>query len=282
MSRLSLLGIFAHPDDEQTMSGAFARAHDEGIETGLICATRGELGEIAYPELATPDNLGTVREGEMRAAAEVINLDHLWFLDYRDSGMIGTPGNDDPSSFYRVNDDEAVAKIVAIIRDFKPTVIVTFDATGGYGHPDHLTAHRLANIAYKAAADPALYPDAGAPWQAARLYYSSFPRSRVNRMAQWLEDNGMDNPFGNLDPEMFGMPDELVTNKLDVTEYADLKMVSLNKHATQMNPNSPFAKMPEQITVELRGYEYYSLAAGEPLPNTPDAQSDLFSGLRNQ
>ncbi|MEO5951163.1 MAG: PIG-L family deacetylase, partial [Chloroflexia bacterium] len=143
MAQLSLLGVFAHPDDEQGMTGAFLRAHTQNIETGLICATRGELGEIAYPELGTPETLGTVREAEMRAAAEVANIDQLWFLDYRDSGMMGTPGNEDPTSFYRVNDDEALAKIVKIIRDFKPTLLVTFDATGGYGHPDHLTIHRL-------------------------------------------------------------------------------------------------------------------------------------------
>src|SRR6476620_2835324 len=118
------------------MSGAFAQAALEGIKTGLICATRGECGEIADPELATPENLGTVREAELRAASAVIGIKYLYFLDYRDSGMMGTPQNDDPACFFRSNDDEALGRIVKIVRDFKPTVMVTFDPTGGYGHPD--------------------------------------------------------------------------------------------------------------------------------------------------
>jgi LmbE family N-acetylglucosaminyl deacetylase len=281
MAELSLLGVFAHPDDEQTMSGAYAKAVAEGIKTGLICATRGELGEIAHPHLATPETLGTVREAEMRAAADVLNINQLYFLDYRDSGMMGTAGNEDPDSFYRVNDDEALARIVKIIREFRPTIMVTFDATGGYGHPDHLTIHRLTNLAYDAAADPALYPEAGEPWQTSRLFYSSFPRSQINRMADWLEEQGIPNPFADLDPEMFGMPDELVTHKLDVAEYVELKNTSLNKHATQMNPDSPFTKMPPEFLTELRSNEFYALAAGTPLPETPDAHSDLFAGLRD-
>ena len=159
--------------------------------------------------------------------------------------------------------------------------MVTFDATGGYGHPDHLTIHRLTNLAYDAASDPALYPEAGEPWQTSRLFYSSFPRSQVNRMAGWLEEQGIPNPFAGLDPEMFGMPDELVTHKLDVAEYVELKNTSLNKHATQMNPDSPFTKMPPEFLTELRSNEFYALAAGTPLPDTPDAHSDLFAGLRD-
>ena len=157
MTDLALLGVYAHPDDEQGMTGALAKASKEGIRTGLVCATKGELGEIAYPELATPENLGEVREGEMRAAADVAKVQHLWFLDYLDSGMIGTPGNDDPRSFYRSNEEEALGKLVKIVREFKPTVMVTFDETGGYGHPDHITIHRLTTLAFDAAADAKRY-----------------------------------------------------------------------------------------------------------------------------
>src|SRR5438105_1444393 len=163
MSSLALLGVFAHPDDEQLMSGAFAQAVKEGMRTGLICATRGEMGEIADPALATPENLGEVREGELRAAARVLGVEHLWFLDYKDSGMMGTPPNEDPDNFMRSDQDEALRKIVKIVRDFKPTVMVTFDETGGYGHPDHITINRLAIAAFSAAADPNMYPEAGEP-----------------------------------------------------------------------------------------------------------------------
>ena len=280
MSELALLGVFAHPDDEQTMSGAFARYAIEGVKTGLVCATRGELGEISDPALATPDNLGTVRETELRDALAILGVEHLWFLDYRDSGMMGTPGNEDPASFYKVSDGEALARLVKIVRKFRPTVMVTFDRTGGYGHPDHLTIHRIATKAFHAAADPTLYPEAGEPWQTARLFYSSFPRSRIKQMGQWLQEHGVDLGFDKIDPDMLGMPDEFITNSVNVGEWSPLKERSLNMHRTQMNPNSPFTLMPPEIMEELRSTEHYALAAGMPLPGTPEAHTDLFAGIR--
>src|SRR5437016_12755963 len=116
MSTKRLLGVFAHPDDEGTMSAASLQYSTLGVETGLICATRGEVGEIADPALATPENLGTVREGEMRAAAEVLGVRHLWFLDYRDSGMAGTAENEEPRAFANASSAEVVGKLVGIIR----------------------------------------------------------------------------------------------------------------------------------------------------------------------
>jgi N-acetyl-1-D-myo-inositol-2-amino-2-deoxy-alpha-D-glucopyranoside deacetylase len=280
MADLGLLGIFAHPDDEQVMSGALARAAAEGIRTGLICATRGEAGEIADPALATRENLGKVREGEMRHAAAVLGVKYLWFLDYRDSGMMGTPDNDDPACFYRCGEDEALEKIVKIIREFKPTVIVTFDPTGGYGHPDHLTAHKLATEAFDAAADPARFPEAGEAWRTSRLYYSSFPRSTIRRFAGLIEENDLNSGFRDMDPEKMGLPDEEITNVLDVKEWVPVKERSLSHHRTQMDPNSPFRKLPPEMLLAWRASEHYALVAGEPLPEGEDARTDLFTGLR--
>src|SRR5207245_3573208 len=127
MSTKRLLGIFAHPDDEGTTSGAMLKYSTLDIETGLVCATRGEVGEIADPALATRDNLGEVREGEMRAAAEALDVRNLWFLDYRDSGMAGTAENADPRAFVQASAAEVVGKLVRIMREFRPQVIVTFD-----------------------------------------------------------------------------------------------------------------------------------------------------------
>src|SRR5215471_15476344 len=135
MSTKRLLGIFAHPDDEGALSGAMLKYSALDVETGLVCATRGEVGEISDPALATPETLGQVREGEMRAAAEVLGVPNLWFLDYRDSGMAGTPANSDPRCLAQANAAEVVGRLVAVIRQFRPQVMVTFDETGGYGHP---------------------------------------------------------------------------------------------------------------------------------------------------
>lgn len=282
MPDLALLGVFAHPDDEQIMSGVFAKAAAEGIRTGLICATRGELGEIASPELATPDNLGYVRENELRAACAVIGVKQLWFLDYRDSGMMGTPGNDDVSSFYRVGDEEALGKIVKIIREFKPTVMVTFDPTGGYGHPDHLVINRLCLEAFQAAGDPTMYPEAGAAWQASRLYYAGFLRSQTSQFGKILAELGLESGFGIMDrdPDKFGLDDRTVTNKVDVSDWLAVKEKSLRRHRTQNNPNSVLNKLPKGLMDKMRSTENYALAAGVPVPDTEEAQNDLFAGLR--
>jgi LmbE family N-acetylglucosaminyl deacetylase len=280
MEHLGLLGVFAHPDDEQLMSGTFAKAAAEGIRTGLICATRGELGEIAEPDLATPENLGRVREGEMRAACAVLGIKYLWFLDYRDSGMMGTPGNDDPTSFYRTNDEEALSKIVKLVRDFKPTVMVTFDETGGYGHPDHLTIYRLATEAFHAAGDLARYPEAGEAWQPARLYYASFPRSMIKKIGDLILELGLETGYRDLDSDKLGIPDEDLTNAIDVREWVDIKERSLRMHRTQMDPNSPLFTMPPDWQMQIRSTEYFALAAGLPLPETEKARGDLFAGLR--
>ena len=281
MQDLSILGIFAHPDDEQLMSGVFAQAASEGIRTGLICATRGEEGEIADPSLATPETLGHVREGELRAAAIVLGIKHLWFLDYRDSGMKGTPPNENPGCLYRCDEDEALAKIVKTVRDFKPTVIVTFERTGGYGHPDHLTIHKLATLAFDAAADPNRFPEAGEPWQTSRLYYSGFPRSVMRSFARFASKMEIETGFRDVNPAELGMDDSEITNSIDVSRWVPLKEQSLQFHRTQMNPNSPFVKAPKEIMYKLRATEHYALAAGTPLPNSPDARADLFAGLRS-
>lgn len=280
MSSLSLLGLFAHPDDEQLMSGSFAVAAIQGMRTGLICATRGEMGEIADPSLATPETLGQVREAELRAASTVVGVKHLWFLDYKDSGMAGTPGNDDPTSFLKSNEREALGRIVKIVREFKPTVMVTFDRTGGYGHPDHVTIHKLATAAYYAAASPEMFPEAGEPWQAARLFYNSIPRSSLKRLAEFVESHNLETGFRGLDLDKYGLPDEEITTVVDVREWVPVKERSINHHRTQLNPSSPIALAGEEVMREWRSKEWFALAAGVPLPEGPDGRSDLFAGLR--
>ncbi len=281
MSSLALLGLFAHPDDEQLMSGVFAQEAAAGTRTGLICATRGEAGEIAEPSLSTVETLGKVREAELRAACAVIGVKNLWFLDYRDSGMMGTADNENSANFYRSDPSEAVGRVVKIIRDFKPNVMVTFDPTGGYGHPDHLTICKVATEAFAAAADPQRYPEAGDPWQADRIYYAAFPRSSIKRLQEFIEASNMETGFRGLDPDKFGLPDAEITNVIDVREWKDVKEKSLQMHRTQMNPNGPFAKMPPEIMGAWREKEHFALAAGKPLPGGEAARGDLFAGLRN-
>lgn len=282
MADLALLGLFAHPDDEELMGGVYAKAAAEGIRTGLICATRGERGEIASPELATEANLGEVREHELRAACAVLGIKHLWFLGFKDSGMAGTPENEDPEAFIRVNEESALEKIVHIVREFRPTAMVTFDENGAYGHPDHLMIERLSIVAFDAAADPQRFPFAGAPWQPGRLYYAGFPRSA---MANWVEmARRLDpsNMMAQLDPSALGIEDSRITNEIDVARWRDLKRRARKMHRTQKSLEDTLVDVPREVLDEFMSKEYYAFVAGRPLPEGDDARRDLFAGLRQE
>ncbi len=278
MSTKRLLGVFAHPDDEGTMSGAMLHYGSQGVETGLVVATRGEVGEIADPSLATPENLGEVREGEMRSAAEVLGVRNLWFLGYRDSGMAGTPENNDPLAFAQANAAEVVGKLVAIIRQFRPQVMVTFDETGGYGHPDHIAIYRHTTSAFYAAADGIQYPEHGPAHMVSKLYYTAFPRSFVRQMGEWLKAQNYQGSFSNLDPEKLGIPDELISVRLNVEPYLETKNRSWSMHRTQLDPNNAMAQIPAEIQRQWRSHEYYQLAAtrvGEDV----EGENDLFARI---
>jgi LmbE family N-acetylglucosaminyl deacetylase len=276
MSTKRLLGIFAHPDDEGTMSGAMLQYSISGVETGLVCATRGEVGEIAEPSLATPENLGEVREGELRAAAEVLGVRNLWFLGYRDSGMAGTPDNEDPRSFAQASAAEVVGKLVGIIRQFRPQVIVTFDETGGYGHPDHIAIYRHTTSAFYAAADAVQYPEHGSAHMVSKLYYTAFPRSFVRQIGEWMRSQNYEGSFRNLDPEKLGIPDELISVRLNVEPWLETKNRSWSMHRTQLNTNTPITQLPEEIQRRWRSHEYYQLAASRVGPDVA-GENDLFA-----
>jgi LmbE family N-acetylglucosaminyl deacetylase len=271
-----LLGLFAHPDDEGSVSGAMLQYGSEGVETGLVCATRGEVGEIADPALATPENLGQVREGEMRAAAAVLGVKHLWFLDYRDSGMAGTPENEDARAFAQANAAEVVGKIVAIIRQFQPQVMVTFDETGGYGHPDHIAIYRHATSAYYAAADASQYPELGPAFAVSKLYYSSFPRNAIRKMGEWMRSQNYQGSFSKLDPEKLGLPDELINVRYNVERWQETKARSWAMHRTQMDPTNAMASLPEEWQRQWRSHEYFQLAATRVGPDV-EGENDLFA-----
>ena len=279
MSTKRLLGAFAHPDDEGIVSGALLQYSTSGVETGLVCATRGEVGEIADPALATPENLGQVREGEMRAAAEVLGVHNLWFLDYRDSGMAGTPENADARAFAQASAAEVVGKLVKIIREFRPQVIVTFDESGAYGHPDHIAIYRYTTSAFHAAADAVQYPDLGPAHSVSKLYYSSFPRSALRAIGEWMSTQNYEGSFSGLDPEKLGMPDEQISVWLNVEPWREQKDRSRSMHRTQLDPNNLMAKIPEEVQRNWRSHERYQLAASRVGPDVP-GENNLFARIQ--
>jgi len=275
----SLLAVFAHPDDEAFgTGGTLSRYAAKGYKVCLVCATRGEAGEISDPSFATPENLGQVREQELRCAAETMGISELIFLDYRDSGMAGTPENEDPRAFDNATAEEVVPRLVGIIRHLRPQVIVTFEPNGGYGHPDHKAIHRHTLEAFHAAADAERFPQQGPPWQATRLFYSAIPRSFFIDMRKQLVEMGEDiSDYDIFNNSEAGWPDDQVNVHLDVSSTVKDKWDALNCHRTQFGPGNLFRRLPEDKVKKLMSQEYFALAW--PKPENCKQLTSLFDGL---
>lgn len=280
-----LLCVHAHPDDETIATGGvLARAAAGGRPAAVVTCTGGELGEVfgagLDPEEIAP-RLAELRLEELTRALDILGAGPPRMLGYRDSGMLGTPGNDDPQSFWRAPFDEAVGRLVAHIRSLRPAVVATYDAFGGYGHPDHVQCHRVSTAAVEAAAVPALYPEAGAAWRVAKLYYSTLSRDKLRAGMNALAERGLPTPFDGLGDEEdlpFGTPEELITTVVDVRPWLDRKQAALRAHHSQLGPDSFFLNVPEDLAERFFGEESFVLARS--LVPTPEREDDLFAGLR--
>jgi LmbE family N-acetylglucosaminyl deacetylase len=248
------------------------------VRVALVCATRGEAGDIADPSLATPETLGQVREAELRCAALTLGLSDLILLDYRDSGMAGAPANAHPQALIQADAVEIVTQLVGIIRRLRPQVVVTFEPNGGYGHPDHIAIHRHAVAAFHAAADPLSCPEQGQPWQAARLFYTSIARSFFATMRVHMVTLGMDTTeFDGLMAGGVGWPDEEINTILDVTDAVDAKWAAFQCHSTQFGPDQLFRRLPDDDMKRLLSHEYFALTWPSPAPGLH--LTDLFADL---
>ena len=283
VKKLSLLGAYGHPDDEQGVSGLMHKYADAGVNVTLVCATRGEAGEIAPDVNATPQNLGQVREEEMRCAAEKIGINNLYLLDYRDSGMIGTPENNDPHCLWQANLMEVTEKLVRIVRRHKPHVMLTFDPQGGYGHPDHMKIHQAAMMAYFIAGDARIFPDQIAKedlqaWTPLKLYWGAFSRSTFQRYAEMAQQAGVELSEPLKQFLKRGTSDEAITTRVDVADFVDLKLNALYCHASQMDPNSMWSKIPERIRKEGLKVETLIRAESRVAP-FQGIEDDVFVGI---
>jgi N-acetyl-1-D-myo-inositol-2-amino-2-deoxy-alpha-D-glucopyranoside deacetylase len=288
-----LLLVHAHPDDETIGTGAtMARYAAEGVAVTLVTCTVGEEGEVLVPDLEhlaadRDDQLGPHRVGELAAAMEALGVTDHRFLGgpgrWRDSGMMGTPANDRAECFWRADVDEAVRELVAVVRETRPQVVVTYDGNGGYGHPDHIQAHRVAVAAFDAAGDAAFAPDLGEPWQVSKLYYTAFPKSVLQAGIDHLKAAGETNFFGadSADDLPFGNPDDEVTTEVDARDHLDAKVAAMRAHATQIAVDGPFFALSDNIGQQAFGREYYVLVRGERGPGHGPLgrEDDLFAGL---
>jgi N-acetyl-1-D-myo-inositol-2-amino-2-deoxy-alpha-D-glucopyranoside deacetylase len=288
-----LLFVHAHPDDETIGTGAtMAKYAAQHALVTLVTCTLGEEGEVLVPELEhlaadRDDDLGQHRIGELAAACEALGVRDHRFLGgpgrWRDSGMMGTSANDRPESFWQAPFDEAVRELVAVVRETRPQVVVTYDDNGGYGHPDHIQAHRVATAAFDAAGDASYAPGEGEPWQPSKLYHTAFPKSVMQAGIDQLKASGETNFFGvdSADDLPFGTPDGEVTTEVDARDWLEAKTAAMRAHRTQIEVDGPFFALSNNIGQRAFGVEYFVLARGErgPGDGPHGREDDLFAGL---
>jgi mycothiol S-conjugate amidase len=285
---LCLLSVHAHPDDESSKGApTVARYHAEGVRTVLVCCTGGEEGDILNPAMDTPEvraDIGAVRLAELKAATDIIGYDETVMLGYRDSGMPGTEANLRPDSFAQAPLDEAVGRLVAVIRRVRSQVILTYpDEQSEYPHPDHLRVHEISLAAFDAAGDPDRYPEAGDPFAAAKLYYSVWPAERFRQIHAKFLELGQESPFDEQRLERLTRNDQYTT-AIDVHGFQHVRGEALKAHATQVDPNSPFwFGLSSDVLEEIHPVEQYRLAlsrVGAADLASGAIEDDLFAGVR--
>ena len=287
--RLCLLSVHAHPDDEASKGAAtVAKAAADGIKTVLVCCTGGEAGDILNPAMDSDevrDRLGEIRMEELAASVDAIGYEVLELLGYRDSGMPDSEHNAHPECFAQAPLEEAVGRLVALIRQHRPHVIMTYgDDQRGYPHPDHLRVHEISVIAFDDAGDPDKYPELGEPWQPLKMYYSTWSRARMVAMHEKFLELGLESPY---DTKWFDRPsqDHLITTRIDISEHYDVRTKALLAHRTQIDPESKFwFGLPPDVLRTVHPYDDYVLARSLvdlPARGEGDLEDDLFAGVRD-
>ncbi|WP_055611105.1 N-acetyl-1-D-myo-inositol-2-amino-2-deoxy-alpha-D-glucopyranoside deacetylase [Streptomyces phaeochromogenes] len=281
-----LLLVHAHPDDEAINNGTtMARYAAEGAHVTLVTCTLGQRGEVIPPGLAhlSGEALGDHRLAELAAAMRELGVGDFRSLGgpgrHHDSGMMGLPDNDDPRCFWQADVDEAATDLVRVIREVRPQVLVTYDTNGGYGHPDHIQAHRVAMRAADLAAESGFGPELGEPWTIAKIYWNRVPRSVAEEGFARLKDVLDELPFpasAAVDDVPGVVDDSLITTEIDGTPFAAAKAAAMRAHATQIEVVEPWFALSNQLAQPLFVVEYYELARGER--EGPARETDLFAG----
>jgi N-acetyl-1-D-myo-inositol-2-amino-2-deoxy-alpha-D-glucopyranoside deacetylase len=298
-----LLLVHAHPDDESIATGVtMAKYASEGAGVTLVTCTLGEEGEVLVDSLShlaadQEDALGQHRIGELEAAMKALGVTDHRFLGgpghFRDTGMADSPNGTAmvpetvrPDSFWAADLREAADLLVGIIREVRPQVLVTYDEFGGYGHPDHVQAHRVAMYGAQLAGIPSYRLDLGEPWRVAKIYWNAIVESRMRESIRALRAAGDTTTFEAMDPEgpmpSFVTPDAFVTTDIDGGEYVEAKLDAMRAHATQITVDGPFFALSNNLGNQVWSVESYRLVQGEPVPDPDSAsgrESDLFAGV---
>lgn len=269
--KLTLIAIFAHPDDEAFgTGGTLAKYAHEGVEVHLVTATLGEAGEVANPLLTFDQPLSTVREQELRCACQHYGVKQLHLLGYIDGQTAIVPPG------------QAVYKLVKLLRDLEPQVVITFGPEGIYGHFDHLAAHRWTSAAVELAAQAERWPEIGPAHQVSKLYYRAIPAEQMAQMEHMLGRTYV--PMDGVPFPFVGYPLDQITTIINVRDYADIKLTGIRCHASQLAPENPYLHQDFDLTDRWFEQETYILAYSRPglkLSNPAgQKENDLFTGLR--
>jgi mycothiol S-conjugate amidase len=288
---LRLLAVHAHPDDESSKGAAtLARYAAEGADVMVVTCTGGERGSVLNPKLQGDAELASrlpeLRRQEMAAASAILGVHHRW-LGFVDSGLPeGDPRPPPPEgSFAALPAEEGAARLVRLVREFRPHVMTTYDETGGYPHPDHLRCHEISVAAFDAAADPDRFPGEGEPWEPLKLYYSQdLSRSRLRALHDGLVARGLPSPFAEmLERRERRAPQDRPTRpvaRVPCADYFPLRDAALRAHATQVDPDGPWFQVAYEIQREVWPVEEFQLARSRVA--TVEPEDDLFAGLRPQ
>lgn len=263
----------------------------EGAQVTLVTCTLGEEGEILLPELShlasdRDDTLGVHRRDELAAAMAELGVTDSRLLGgpgrFRDSGMIGTPANERADSFWRTDLLVSATELVAVLREVRPQVVVTYDDFGGYGHPDHIQAHRVTHYALALAESPTFRPDLFEAWTVSKVYWTAFPRSIVRAGIEAMKAQGIEDEFTAMDPQdlPFACDDSLVTTAVEAPEHLERKMAALRAHRTQVSVEGGFFALADNVGAEAFGTEYYRRVRDTVLSGpTLGRETDLFAGI---
>ena len=308
--RPTLMTVHAHPDDETIgTGGTMATSVRAGRRVVLVTCTRGEMGEIVVPDMDTPDNhrrLGEIRAAELERAMDALGVTEWENLGYRDSDMMGRVGNLDARCFWQANLDEAIGRLVFLVRTYQPDVMTTYNDFGGYGHPDHIRTHLVAVGAFARAGDPAWYPEQVAPehggtgapaaegglapWTPAKLYEQAIPASVRDAMRERMEALGEKSFWSapeDASPEELTewetrsarmlVPDESITAWVDVSDALDARWGAIKAHVTQISDDNPFVRFGKEAWSAFWSREAF-IRRESRIPAL-DHETDLFAGL---
>ncbi len=282
--QLRLMAVHAHPDDESSKGAAtMAKYVAEGVDVLVVTCTGGERGSVLNPKLDQPEiwaQITELRRQEMERAREILGVRQEW-LGFVDSGLPeGDPLPPLPDGCFGLQDvDVAAERLVRVIREFRPHVVLTYDEEGGYPHPDHVMTHKISVVAFDAAGDPDRYPDAGEPWQPLKLYYHMWAVARWTALHEAMLGAGMESPFTEMMERVKDWPgkDHRITTRVECGEWFEVRDDALRAHATQVDPDGFWFKAPMEIQRQVWPTEDYELVRSFVDSKVPE--DDLFAGV---